>query len=356
MPAGTCQNGRHRPFMAAMPDPAANPILAEVTRGDMVESRHRGGAVVMGVDGKIVAAWGESGQLIYPRSAVKPVQALALIESGAADRYAVTEEEIALACASHAGEAFHVSRVSAWLARMELSGADLECGAHVPVNVAAAEELIRAGAKPCPLHNNCSGKHAGMLATAKHLGAPTRGYAALDHPVQARLKILLAEMSGAELTDTPRGIDGCGIPVYAMPLAALALAMARLAQPDDLAPERADAAWRVIAAMTAHPTLVSGAGRFDTEAMTIAAGRAIVKGGAEGVHAAALPAAGLGIAVKIEDGAGRASSAVMAALLARFAGLSSGAKTALARWREQPIHNVAGKEVGVIRAAAALMT
>ena len=339
--------------MAAMSDSAASPILVEVTRGDMVESRHRGQAVVMAADGKIVAAWGEPERSIYPRSAIKPLQALALIESGAAARYAVSEEEIALACASHAGEASHVGRVSAWLARMELSGADLECGAHAPGN-AAAEELIRAGAKPCPLHNNCSGKHASMLATAKHLGAPTRGYIAPDHPVQARLKTLLAEMSGADLAAAPHGLDGCGIPVYAMPLSALALAMARLAQPDDLASGRADAAWRVIAAMTAHPHLVSGTGRFDTEAMTIAAGRAIVKGGAEGVHAAALPAAGLGIAVKIEDGAGRASAAVMAALLARFAGLSAGAKTALTGWRNQPIRNVAGKQVGFIRAVADL--
>ncbi len=340
--------------MAAMTDPAASPILAEVTRGDMVESRHRGAAVVMGADGKIVAAWGEPERLIYPRSAIKPLQALALIESGAAHRYAVTDEDIALACASHAGEALHVGRVAAWLARMDLSGADLECGAHAPLNAAAAEELIRAGAGPCPLHNNCSGKHAGMLATAKHLGLPTRGYTAPDHPVQARLKILLAEMSGADLAAAPRGIDGCGIPVHAMPLAALARAMARLAQPDDLPPGRTEAAWRVIAAMVAHPQLVSGTGRFDTEVMAITAGRAIVKGGAEGVHAAALPTAGLGIAVKIEDGAGRASVAVMAALLARFADLSAAAKTALAGWREQPVLNVAGKTVGVIRAAASL--
>lgn len=343
--------------MAAMTDPddpLSVPILAEVTRGDMVESRHRGFVAIVDADGNRVAAWGDPERLIYPRSAIKPLQALAVIESGAAKRYALTDEEIALACASHAGEADHVGRIAAWLARMGLAGADLECGAHPPANPAAAEELIRTGAKPCPLHNNCSGKHAGMVATALHRGEPTRGYIAPDHPVQIRLKTLLAEMSGTNLADAPRGIDGCGIPVYGMPLEALARAMARLARPDDLPPERMEAAWRVIAAMSAHPHLVSGAGRFDTEAMTIACGRAVVKGGAEGVHVAALPATGLGIAIKIEDGAGRAASAVMAALLIRFADLAPAAETKLARWREQPVLNVTGKNVGVVRAAAGL--
>ncbi len=330
------------------------PVLVEATRGAMVESRHRGHAVVADAEGRIVAQWGEADIPVYPRSAIKPLQALALIETGAAERFAASPEEIALACASHDGAAEHVSRIAAWLGRMGLAEADLACGAHAPTDPEAARDLIRQGRAPSPAHNNCSGKHAGILAAAAHLGEPVRGYLAPEHPAERRLKTILAEMSGADLTDAPAGVDGCGIPVYAMPLSGLARAMARLAQPDDLSGARAEAAWQVIAAMCAHPRLVSGAGRFDTEATIAAGGRAIVKGGAEGMHAAALPAAGLGIAVKIEDGAGRASGVVMAALLARFASLGPEARSALARWREQPILNVAGREVGVLRVAPAL--
>jgi L-asparaginase II len=324
------------------------PILVEATRGQMVESRHRGSAVVADAEGRVVAAWGDPELSVYPRSAIKPLQALALIETGAARRFAASVEEIALACASHDGAIEHTSRVAAWLARMGLSEADLECGAHAPTDPRAAEELIRRGRAPSPVHNNCSGKHAGILAAAVHLGEPTRGYLAPEHPAERRLKAILADMSGADLTRAPSGIDGCGIPVYAMPLSSLARAMARLAAPQGLAPARAEAARGVVAAMTGDPRLVSGSGRFDTEAMAQGAGRFVTKGGAEGMHAAAIPEAGLGIAVKIEDGGGRASAVVMAALLARFA------RVDLPEWREVVLRNVAGRTIGVLRAAPAL--
>jgi L-asparaginase II len=327
---------------------ATPPILVEATRGQMVESRHRGSAVVADAEGRVVAAWGNVDMPVYPRSSIKPLQALALIETGAAKRFAASVEEIALACASHDGATEHTSRVAAWLARMGLSEADLECGAHAPTDPRAAEELIRRGRAASPVHNNCSGKHTGILAAAVHLGEPTRGYLAPEHPAERRLKAILEEMSGANLAHAPNGVDGCGIPVYAMPLAGLARAMARLAAPEGLAPARADAARRVVAAMTGHPRLVSGSGRFDTEAMTQGAGRFVVKGGAEGMHAAAIPGEGLGIAVKIEDGAGRASAIVMAELLARFA------RVELRDWREVALNNVAGRKIGVLRAAAAL--
>ncbi len=314
----------------------------------MVESRHRGHAVVADADGHVVAAWGDADIPVYPRSAIKPLQALALIETGAANRFAASPEEIALACASHDGATEHTSRVAAWLTRMGLGEADLACGAHAPSNPRAAEDLVRQGRAPSPVHNNCSGKHAGILAVALHLGEPILGYLAPEHPAERRLKAILADMSGVDLARTSGGIDGCGIPVYAMPLSGLARAMARLAAPEGLAPARAEAARRVVAAMTGHPRLVSGPGRFDTEAMTQGAGRFVVKGGAEGMHAAAIPGAGLGIAVKIEDGAGRASSVVMAALLARFAG------TELREWREAVLRNVAGREIGLLRPAPAL--
>jgi L-asparaginase II len=326
----------------------ASPVLVEVTRGRLIESRHRGSAVVADASGRIVAAWGDAELSVYPRSSIKPLQALVLIETGAAKRFAVSSEEIALACASHDGETEHVARVSAWLDRMGLSEADLECGAHAPTGAQAAEALIRQGRAPSSIHNNCSGKHAAMLASARHLGEPTKAYIAPDHPAQLRLKRLLAEMSGSDLAEAPTGVDGCGIPVYAMPLRGLAQAMAGLARPDRFEPARGEATRSVIAAMTRHPRLVSGSGRFDTEAMAEGAGHFVVKGGAEGMHVAAIPGPGLGIALKIEDGGARASAVAMAALLARFAGAS------LPAWREIPVRNVAGREVGTLRAAETL--
>jgi L-asparaginase II len=314
----------------------------------MVESRHRGWCVVADAQGRLVAALGDPDVLVYPRSSIKPLQALALIESGAADRFAASAEEIALACASHDGSPEHTTRVLAWLKRMGLSEADLACGAHVPTDANAAAELIRQSRAPSAVHNNCSGKHAGILASAAHLGEPTRGYLDPDHPAERRLKNILVEMGGADLVQAPSGTDGCGIPVFAMPLAALARAMARLASPESLAPLRGEAARRVIVAMTRHPRLVSGVGRFDSEAMAQGAGAFIVKGGAEGMHAAAIPALGLGIALKIEDGAGRASHVAMAELLARFARID------LVEWRAVILRNVAGRAIGTLCAADAL--
>lgn len=335
------------------PDPA--PVLVEVTRGGMIESRHRGVAVVADGDGRIVASWGDSAMLIYPRSSIKPLQALPLIESGAAARFGLDDAEIALACASHAGEPRHVTRVARWLARLGLSADDLECGAHPPTDPESSAQLVRADEAPSALHNNCSGKHAGFLTVARHLGEPPLGYVRPEHPVQRRLERVLTEMSGADIATAPRGVDGCGIPVMGMPLVALATAMARFAKPDGLAPERAQAAHQIAAAMAKHPYLVSGQGRFDSEILEAANGAALVKGGAEGVHVAALPGPGLGIALKIEDGgAGRASPPAMAALLERLGAVGGWGRAVIAAWRERPILNVAGREVGVVRAASAL--
>jgi len=173
-----------------------NPIVVDVTRGDAVESRHRAAAMVVGADGRIVAAWGDIDRPIFPRSAVKPLQALALIETGAAERFAVTDAELALACASHGGEPDHVGRVGAWLSRMGLGPDDLACGPHTAMSEAEARRMARAGETPSRLHNNCSGKHAGFLAAALHLGEPVAGYERPDHPVQRRVLATLTEMGG----------------------------------------------------------------------------------------------------------------------------------------------------------------
>lgn len=330
---------------------AANPILVEVTRGTLVESRHRGVAVVADARGAVVAAWGDPGLVVFPRSAIKPLQVLPLIETGAAERFQVTDAEIALACASHSGEPIHVSGVARWLARVGLSAADLECGAHPPSDPEAAAALTKSGAAPSALHNNCSGKHAGMLTTAKHLGEPTVGYIRPDHPVQQRLRRLLAELGGVDLAAAPHGVDGCGIPVMAMPVMALARAMARLADPEGLSDGRRAAAARVLAAMAAHPYLVGGRGRFDTEIMEAARGAVAAKGGAEGVQVAILPRIGLGVAIKIEDGNGRAAPVALAAILKHLDAVPKTAKATLEAWLAKPVVNAAGRAVGAIRPA-----
>ena len=328
---------------------ANKPLTIEVTRGAMVESRHRGAAIVADARGRTRRAWGDAERLIYPRSAIKPLQALALVESGAADEFAVSESELALAAASHGATPRHTEAVLGWLKRLGLSEQDLECGGHPPIDEETAQALLRAGKTPGPVCNNCSGKHAGFLTTARHFKEPTKGYSGIGHPVQTRLRKILVEMGGADLRAAPTGIDGCGIPVYGMPLSAMARALARMADPAGLGEKRRAAARRIVAAMTAHPDLVAGPGRFDTLAMQAAPGAFAVKGGAEGVYAAILPSLGLGVALKIDDGAKRAAEVAMAAILNSLGVLSD--KQAL-ELLEAPVLNAAGSKVGVVRMEA----
>ena len=285
----------------------ANPVLVEVTRGDMVESRHRGAAAVVDSEGRVVFSAGDVEALIYGRSAIKPLQALALVETGAAEAFDCSDAEIALACASHDAEPFHVAGVKAWLERMGLSADDLECGAHRPDDRDAADALIRAGQEPSSLHNNCSGKHAGFLAVAKILSVPTKGYIEYSHPVQQTLLGIMEMMSGLDLRGAPRGIDGCGIPQIAMPLGNIALAMARMAEPDDQPERRQKAAARVLQSMERHPEMVAGTHRYCTKVMQATKGRALIKTGAEGVYCGVIPELGLGLCVKIDDGGTRAA-------------------------------------------------
>jgi L-asparaginase II len=343
-----------QPTVAAAADArarAAEPILVEVTRGGMVESRHRARAVVVDAEGTVVRAWGDIERPVYGRSAIKPLQALPLIESGAADRFALSPAEIALACASHDGEPIHVEAVERWLPRIGCTTSDLECGAHMPYHTASAEALIRAEREPGPQHNNCSGKHSGFLTTARHLGEPTRGYVRLEHPVQQRILGVLEQMCGLELSDAPKGIDGCGIPVIGIPLGNMALAMARLADPDGLPPRRAEAARRVLAAIIAAPVMVAGTNRFCTRLIETLAGKAVVKTGAEGVFCAALPTLGLGVALKVEDGATRASETAMGLVLRELGLIGVEELATLADRLNAPIKNRAGAEVGRVRAA-----
>ncbi|NBC31430.1 MAG: asparaginase [Alphaproteobacteria bacterium] len=328
-----------------------NPVLVTVTRGSMVESGHRGAAVIADRNGKVVAHWGNFERPVYPRSAIKPVQAIPLIESGAAEALAVTDAEIALACSSHNAEPDHVERVRAWLARIGCPETALACGARPPMGAEAAAGLIRDGIEPGPVHNPCSGKHAGFLSTAHYKGEPLDGYTQLTHPVQQRLLGVIEQMTGQDLGTAPWARDGCAIPTFGISLGGLAVAMARFADPADLPERRIAAVLRIRRAWGGHPHLVAGSGRFDTKAMQAAAGRALVKTGAEGVFCACLPGEGLGIALKIDDGATRASEAAMAALLRETGVLDDEELTAAGLGPVTPITTWSRLPAGEIRPA-----
>lgn len=330
------------------------PILVEVTRGRVVESRHRGSALIVDRHGTVHGQWGDTDRAIYARSAIKSLQAIPLVESGAADAFGLGDEELALACASHSGEPRHVERVAAWLARIGLSEADLECGTHLPMHEGSAHDLVCRHEHPSGLHNNCSGKHTGFLTTAVHLGEKTKGYVRYDHPVQQRILGVLEQMTGCGLGDAPWAADGCSIPTIAIPLQGLAFAMARIADPDDLSPSRRDAVLRIRRAWAAQPFFVAGTGRFDTEMMGACHGRVVTKMGAEGVFCAALPEYGLGVALKIDDGAERAANVAMAAILQRIGALDDADADAAGRLLAPEIKTRRGAVVGTIRSAPGL--
>ena len=329
-----------------------NPVLIEVTRGALVESIHRGAVAVAHANGKLRLSIGDIAQPVYPRSALKPVQAIPLAESGAADAFKLGDEEIALACASHSGEPMHTDRVSVWLKRIGCTADDLACGTHPVRYEPVAEAMIRAGQKPTRIHNNCSGKHTGFLTVAKHLGAPVKGYEKVEHPVQRAVVEALKDLAGME-GELPWGVDGCCAPNFALPLSNLARAMARIADPQGLSPKRAAAAKRILHAMMAHPELVAGTGRVCTALMHEGNGKLAVKTGAEGVYVAILPEMGLGIALKIDDGAGRAAEAAIAQMLLNLGALPAGGEASgLAR---TPVNNTRGERVGERRPAEALL-
>ncbi len=331
-----------------------NPVLVEVTRDPLVESSHRGAIVVIDASGRHVASIGDVATAIFPRSAVKALQALALVESGAADRYGFGPTELALACASHNGEPRHVEGVAKMLAAAGRTAGDLACGPQAPSNRDAADALVRAGITPAAIHNNCSGKHAGFICLACHLGIDPKGYVRPDHPVQREVTAVLAAMTDTPLGDDVRGVDGCSIPTYAVPLERLALAHARFVTGEGLPPARADAARRLREACMAEPFMVAGTGRFCTDAMTLFPGRLYVKTGAEGVFCAAFPESGLGVALKCDDGAPRASETMMAAVIAAFLPMSDDERARFAARLTPPVVNRAGNKVGEARAVAGL--
>ena len=325
----------------------ADDARIEVTRGPFVESRHIVSAVIADAAGAPMAVWGDPGQVILPRSSIKMIQALPLAESGAPG---LDGARLALACASHQGAPMHTGAVRGWLSDLGLGEAALLCGPQPPGDRETRHALIRAGEAPGPVHNNCSGKHTGFLALARHLGAPAENYIAPDHPVQRAVRAAFEEVTGEE--SPGHATDGCSAPNFATSLAGLARAMAFFAVARAEAESaRARAAARLVAAMAAHPEIVAGPGRACTDLIRAARGRAVVKTGAEGVYVAILPERRLGVALKVADGAARAAECAITALLVRLGALDPD-DSVVARRLTAPIINRAGRHTGEVRWAA----
>ncbi|MEE2980574.1 MAG: asparaginase [Pseudomonadota bacterium] len=328
------------------------PLAVEVTRGAVVESRHRASCAVFDSAGNLVQSWGDVDQAVYPRSAIKAIQALPLVETGAAEAYGLGDGEIALACSSHGGEPFHVATVEAWLVRIGLNEADFECGAHLPAHGPSSEALLRHDHAVTQIHNNCSGKHMGFLTTACHAGEPTKGYIHPDHPVQQRISAVIAALSGVDLARVPVAVDGCGIPTLALQLKGLATAMARFADPASQPDGRGAAMTRIHQAIAARPEMVAGTGRLCTAIIRETGGAVLAKTGAEGVFAAALPGLGLGLAIKVDDGAGRASEVAVTNILKHLGAIDDAVAARLADFMVAPLKNIVGRRIGDVRPAA----
>lgn len=327
-----------------------NPTLIEVLRGGRVESRHRGAVVVVDADGATVLSIGDVARPVFPRSAVKSMQALPLVAGGAADRFGLTPAEIALCCASHGGEPAHTQTARGMLAKAGRDPSALECGAHWPSHEDSARAIAREGGAPTALNNNCSGKHSGFVCLACGMDTDPAGYIRGDHPAMREVTAAVGAVTGEKLDVAEAGVDGCSIPSFAIPLSSLARGFARMGTGVGLSAGHAAAAARIRAAVAAHPFNVAGTGRFDTRVMEAFGPRVFCKTGAEAVHCAALPEQGLGIALKIDDGTPRASQAAMGAVLARLLG----EEPLLTQLSRPVLRNWNGMEVGALRPTATL--
>lgn len=321
--------------------------MAEVWRGDILESVHFGHAVVCDTSGQIVRSWGDAEAVILPRSSIKMIQALPLVETGAADGFGLKQTQLALACASHLAASIHTDIVTRWLSDLGLSDGDLRCGPQSPRDREAARALARANGSPRRYHNNCSGKHSGFLTVAKHLGAGPE-YIDLAHPVQLAVREAFEDVTG--LPSAGVGVDGCSAPNFATTVHGLARAMAFFAAARDSGGVRSRSAARLVQAMLTYPELVTGEGSACTGLARAMDARVAIKSGAEGVYVAILPERGLGVALKIVDGASRGSECAIAAILVSL-GVLDANHPAVSRWMTVKQRNLAGLETGIMRAA-----
>lgn len=331
----------------------SNEHVVEVVRGTTVESRHRVHVAVVDADGRLRARAGDPEMVTFVRSAAKPLQAIPLVADGALDRFGLTDEELALCCGSHSGEARHLAVAESILQKIGLDGESLACGPHAPFHRGTRRELAEQGLEPVRLHNNCSGKHAGMMALARAHGWNPAGYERLEHPVQGRLLAEVADWVGVPAEGILLGTDGCGVVCFAVPLWNMAMAFARLGS----AARRGEAApQRVVHAMTSYPALVAGEGRLCTDLMEQTEGRIFAKVGAEGFYSVGIPGAELGIAVKIEDGSTRALGPAVLSVLRQLDLISEDDLGALSTHAYPVVRNTCGDVVGQLRPALALST
>ncbi|MEZ5476979.1 MAG: asparaginase [Thiolinea sp.] len=294
----------------------ANPVLVEVLRGDTLESRHRGSAIVLDTQGNTLLELGNADALVFPRSAIKLLQALPVLESGAAAALQLSDAELALLCASHNGEVLHTTLVNQLLQRLGLDSSALACGAEWPLYTEATHELLRQHQTPGREHHNCSGKHCGMLIHSQYQGWPLAGYHEYQHPAQQAWRQVLSELCQIDAGQLPWDYDGCGVPALALPLRNIALGITAFAAPEQHTPTRAAAMQRLLQAIAAYPMNIAGTGRACTRVISATQGRIIVKTGAEGVFTGVIPERRLGFALKMDDGAGRAAETALGGLLA----------------------------------------
>jgi L-asparaginase II len=328
--------------------------LAEVVRGGQTESLHFGAIAVVDVRGQLLYYAGDPHFLTFTRSTLKPFQALPFLRGGGLAHFGYGSRELALMCASHSGEPAHIAIVQHMLSAAGCGESDLRCGTHVPIHYAVQGRQPPSGACFSQLHNNCSGKHAGFLAYCVQHGLSREDYLDPAHPLQQAIRQRVGEAAGIAETELKMGVDGCSAPNYVLPLSRLAQAYARLARDDDGAygnglPQA------VFDAMTAHPELVSGAGRFDLACMQAAPGDWVAKGGAEGVQAIGIRSAGIGIALKVMDGTARALYPAAVAVLQQLGLLQSSQASLLTAWARPQLSNLIGRHIGEIRPAVVLV-
>lgn len=323
--------------------------LIDVIRGGIVESEHWGHIAVVNAEGEILYTNGDSNKVIYARSSMKPLQAIPIVETGAAANYHFEPADLSVACASHSGEEQHTDRVKSILKNLNLMTSNLKCGVHPPRKQETYEKIIRSGNHVTAEHNNCSGKHSGMLATALHMGESLEDYYKVDHPVQKRIIEVIGDLTEVPIHEIEIGIDGCGVPVHGIPLKNLALGFAKMANPSNQSETRQKAIKAVVSGMMEAPEMVGGTERFCSDFMRVAKGRMFGKAGAEGVYCIGDLETGLGIAIKVEDGAGRATSPIAVEVLTQLGLLTEEQKEELQAYHYPQLRNAREEVIGQLR-------
>ena len=329
--------------------PEANPVLVDVYRKDIIESRHCGSVIVVNNKGETVFSLGDVERSIYPRSSIKFFQAIPLVESGAVDQFRMSDAELALSCASHIAEPRHTELVKSWLSRMQLSVADLENGRAMPEHKASRISMYKNDLGPTKEHHNCSGKHTGMLTMAKCMGLETKGYSDHEHKVQKIWMQTYSELIGIDVAQLPWERDGCGLPAICMPMKSLAYGCALYANPDTVGGKRAEAMKRVASAVASNSLMVAGTGKCCSDVIAKSNGAVFAKTGAEGVYIAVLRERGLGVALKIDDGATRASEVALGAILAKLNALDPEVEKSLEKHFRPLVKNSQGNVTGQIQ-------